>query len=463
MSETGTVSIENSLRLLLRLNASLWWSQASASSEFPDWLVRLLNQPAIQSCGTVFVVDDIDLLVEQDAFSGAAPILERLRDETTTPLLLVRQRENDHPPPPVIHSLLGEQGICVELSPPFRSLVEARAFRADVLRSIGPDLQTDENDRWLTQALSPAAMLYARPMPRPSAEQCPIRSKKISHLAPLDQSYVVPPAGWRSLYRLIAFMNTWVAEKAVTCGGRPTGAVLFGPPGCGKTALIRQIAVGTASPETCFDFLSTADLSRPIIGESERILSKLFREGHGRPKLRVLVIDEADALFPGRHIPDTGLVRLGGALLECLDELRHSANRLLVFLATNRPWRLDKSLFLGDKLDAFLYLGPPNAVYRARVLERIGLLPKQDSEAAALISRTDGFTFADLASIPGRMQRFAKLATAVVADMQPSVTREELLRFERWNAKLRAHGVTLCEASLYDSSSQHATTLQPQQ
>ncbi|KAK4529722.1 hypothetical protein CCYA_CCYA02G0579 [Cyanidiococcus yangmingshanensis] len=438
-------------RLILRLNASFLWLRALEPSELLDWLVQLLSQPAIRACSTLLVVDDIDLLVEQDAFNGVAQALERLRDITAIPLVLVRQLEGAADLPPVLESLTGEHSVRLELSPPFRSPAEARSFCASVPLPAGHDAEANElggaftTTSWSSAVASPAIMLYARPVPWPRGQSASAHLESARPLTLPDQVYVIPGTGWKELHRMIAFMNAWVGHEDIISGSRPTGAVLFGPPGCGKTALLRHIAASAHA--TRFDFLSTADLSRPVIGESERLLTKLFREERRGSRLRVLVIDEADALFPGRHIPDTGLVRLGGALVEHLDELRHASNRLLVFLATNRPWRLDKSLFFGDKLDSFLYMGPPNAVCRAQVLQSMGLLENLGSKEASLLSQTEGFTFADLASIPERMQRLSKQVFDIVAGMQPSVSREELLHYQRWNAELEAHGVMICEPS----------------
>ena len=53
---------------------------------------------------------------------------------------------------------------------------------------------------------------------------------------------------------------------------QPKGVLLYGPPGCAKTTLVRALATSC-----CCSFISVsgADLFSPFVGDSEKILSQV--------------------------------------------------------------------------------------------------------------------------------------------------------------------------------------------
>jgi len=444
--------------LILRLQAATLWSSGSDAMELLSSLERLLNEPAFHATPALLVVDDVDIVVEQHAFNGVLVHLETIRDETPVPLLLVRYLDRTTEPAPAVESLLGERGLHVEVSQPFENPAQWRDLcevnKASATCDFGPNHV--EHATWQQKMsaeipMSPANMLYGGyipwPQPQHQHQQPPQTSCSISeHDDHADQVYIVPRRSWHELSRLIAIMNSRSWPSTDTIAVRPTGALLYGPPGCGKTALLRQMMAVFRTSD--FEFVTAADVSRALVGESERLLSARFTGRARGMRLGMLVFDEADALFPGRHVPNAGLKHLSGALLEHLDKLRRSDHRLLVFLATNRPWQLDRSLFLGDKFDCLLYLGPPGPSCRAQLLRRLKLLPAGTTcDGDLLVARTAGFSYADLLSIRSRMQRTHKSALETVSTIQPSVSREERMRFEHWNTMLQSYGVEILEPS----------------
>lgn len=54
---------------------------------------------------------------------------------------------------------------------------------------------------------------------------------------------------------------------------RPRGVLLYGPPGCAKTTLVRAVAT---SSHCAFLSVSGADLYSPYVGDSEKALAQVL-------------------------------------------------------------------------------------------------------------------------------------------------------------------------------------------
>uniref|UniRef100_A0A8C6SG67 Spermatogenesis associated 5-like 1 n=1 Tax=Neogobius melanostomus TaxID=47308 RepID=A0A8C6SG67_9GOBI len=77
---------------------------------------------------------------------------------------------------------------------------------------------------------------------------------------------------------------------------RPRGVLLYGPPGCAKTSLVRAAA---SSSHCAFLSVSGADLYSPYVGDSEKALAQLFRQARSCAPC-VLFLDEIDSLIGSR-------------------------------------------------------------------------------------------------------------------------------------------------------------------
>ena len=69
---------------------------------------------------------------------------------------------------------------------------------------------------------------------------------------------------------------------------RPKGVLIYGPPGCGKSLLVRAAATSCAAS---FFSISAAELFSPFVGDSEKMVSDLFRRAREATP-SILFLDE---------------------------------------------------------------------------------------------------------------------------------------------------------------------------
>ena len=178
----------------------------------------------------------------------------------------------------------------------------------------------------------------------------------------------------------------------------PRGVLLYGPPGGGKTYLVRALA-GTGQLNVFS--VKGAELLDKYVGESERAVRELFRRAEdAAPAL--LFFDELDALAPRRgQSADSGVAdRVVAALLTELDGVEPLRD-VVILGATNRPELVDPALLRPGRLERLVYVPPPDAQGRADILRtaarNIPLAP--DVDLTALAAELEGYSAADCVAL----------------------------------------------------------------
>jgi len=137
----------------------------------------------------------------------------------------------------------------------------------------------------------------------------------------------------------------------------PHGILLYGPPGCGKTLLVKAIA---SENDMTFFNVSIADVLSKWVGESERILKEIFRQANEK-RPSIIFFDEIEALFTVRGMMDTAGVHKN-IIAQILSEMDGLIKLRDVFVigATNRADLVDPALLRPGRFDEIIEIPRPD-------------------------------------------------------------------------------------------------------
>jgi transitional endoplasmic reticulum ATPase len=172
----------------------------------------------------------------------------------------------------------------------------------------------------------------------------------------------------------------------------PKGLLLFGPPGTGKTFVVRALAHESGA---AFFPIKGAELLDKWVGESERGVREVFsRASAVAPS--IIFFDELDALAPVRGTSTTTVTdSVVAALLTELDGVGGRGD-VFVIGATNRKDLIDPALLRPGRLEVHLLLDLPAPEARAAFFAMTSVPIASTVDRDVLVARSDGMSFADL-------------------------------------------------------------------
>ncbi|KAH8321170.1 hypothetical protein KR074_009131 [Drosophila pseudoananassae] len=195
-------------------------------------------------------------------------------------------------------------------------------------------------------------------------------------------------------------------EKYQRLGAKvPRGALLLGPPGCGKTLLAKAVATEAQVP---FLSMNGSEFIEMIGGLGAARVRDLFKEGKKRAPC-IIYIDEIDAI--GRQRSGNESMGQGSSgeseqtLNQLLVEMDGMATKegVLMLASTNRADILDKALLRPGRFDRHILIDLPTLQERKEIFEKhlssVKLEQAPETFSQRLARLTPGFSGADIANV----------------------------------------------------------------
>ncbi|MFD1571715.1 proteasome-activating nucleotidase Pan2 [Halorubrum laminariae] len=209
----------------------------------------------------------------------------------------------------------------------------------------------------------------------------------------------------------------------------PSGVLLHGPPGTGKTMLAKAVA---NESDATFIKMAGSELVRKFIGEGSRLVRDLFELAAEREPA-VIFIDEIDAVAAKRTDSKTsGDAEVQRTMMQLLSEMDGFDERgeIRIMAATNRFDMLDEAILRPGRFDRLIEVPEPDVEGRARILE----IHTQDvnvadgTDVTEVAADLEGYSGADIASLATEAGMFA------IRDGRTEVTQAD---FEAAREKLQ--------------------------
>ena len=205
----------------------------------------------------------------------------------------------------------------------------------------------------------------------------------------------------------------------------PSGVLLYGPPGCGKTLLVKAIA-----NECNASFISVKgpELLSKYVGESEKTVRQVFLRARASAPC-IIFFDEIDSLCPRRGGSSSSVSeRVVNQLLTEMDGLEERQN-VFIIAASNRPDIIDPAILRPGRLDRRVYVPLPSTPDRISILRTLSrnvpLDKNVDLAAIGNDRRCEYFSGADLAAL------FREAAVSALLSTDAACSPENVLAIQR--------------------------------
>nr|XP_033797186.1 paraplegin isoform X1 [Geotrypetes seraphini] len=193
-------------------------------------------------------------------------------------------------------------------------------------------------------------------------------------------------------------------ERYLQLGARvPKGALLLGPPGCGKTLLAKAVATEAQVP---FLAMAGSEFVEVIGGLGAARVRSLFKEARTRAPC-IVYIDEIDAVGKKRSTNMSGFSNteeeqtLNQLLVE-MDGMG-TTDHVIVLASTNRADILDNALMRPGRLDRHIFIDLPTLQERSEIYEQhlksLKLTQPSGAYSQRMAELTPGFSGADIANL----------------------------------------------------------------
>jgi transitional endoplasmic reticulum ATPase len=177
----------------------------------------------------------------------------------------------------------------------------------------------------------------------------------------------------------------------------PKGILLYGPPGCGKTYIVKALANEAGAN---FIAVKGPEVFSKWVGESEKFIRDIFKRAK-QVAPAIIFFDEIDAIAPRRG-SEIGTHVTEQVVSQLLTEMSgiEDIEGVVVIAATNRPDIIDPALLRPGRFDRMIFVNPPDERTRLEILKvHTRGMPLKGVSLEKLASMTKGFSGADLEAL----------------------------------------------------------------
>lgn len=179
----------------------------------------------------------------------------------------------------------------------------------------------------------------------------------------------------------------------------------YGPPGCGKTYIIKAFAHELMDKDYKFLSLEGSDILSKYVGDAEKIVAQVFEEAQKNAPC-IVFFDEVDGVCKSRSLPDLPnyAASLTTAFLTGYNRIDESEKPIIFIGATNYPRQVDNAML--DRVE-LIRVPLPDADARAAKFARDleGLVPLEDGLTyARMAQETETYNYRDIDRLIARMK-----------------------------------------------------------
>jgi SpoVK/Ycf46/Vps4 family AAA+-type ATPase len=226
------------------------------------------------------------------------------------------------------------------------------------------------------------------------------------------------------------------------------GALIYGPPGCGKTTYAQALA------DTCGVELVIASAgrwqARGHLGDFLKAMRASFAEATKKAP-SILFIDEFDSMG-SREIASDGdnhdyKRQAINGLLECLDPVE-GREGVVVIGATNDPKAIDPALLRPGRLEITIQIPLPDDIARVGILKQHLAVHEIAGDLAEFVASSRGWSGADIMKVARDVRRLARvrgvpLTERLLMEVMPARRALSALELRRMAVHEAGHAI-LC-------------------